>query len=148
MGEVKTVDIARGRWLAIHKHLGVPSKILDGRFQPCPFCQGKDRFRYSNWKDDGYFICNQCGSYSGMQFLMKFYGWTFAETANRIDELFRTSWRASMSPQNVPRNPEIRIAKSVRDCALWLRKRYPDRLEAWLERHDIEVRWWLEMQES
>lgn len=148
MGDrIKTVELARGRWPQILPAMGVPPKVLNGRNQPCVFCGGKDRARFTNWRDDGWYLCNQCGNYSGIQFLMKLRGWTFKQTVDEIDRLLRTNWRMSMAPSNAPREIEIRIPKSVRDCALWLRKRYPEKLEAWLSERDIEVRWWLEAQE-
>ena len=36
--------------------------------------------------------------------------------------------------------------KSLRDCALWLRKYHPERLQPWLEKHPPELRHWLETQ--
>lgn len=143
---MKTSELARGRWPQILASLGVPPKVLNGQHQPCVFCQGTDRARFTNWKDEGYYFCNQCGSVNGFQFLMKFHNWTWKETAEKIDELIRTNWRVSMQPSNAPREMEIRIPKSVRDCAAWLKKYHPERLEPWLEDHDVEVRWWLESQ--
>lgn len=148
MDRIKTSEVARGRWPQILAALGVPPKALNGRNQPCLFCGGKDRARFTNWKDEGYYLCSQCGSVNGFRFLMKLHGWDFQQTAARIDELLATNWRVSMSPSNAPREMEIRIPKSVRDCALWLRKYHPDKLEGWLEARDIEVRWWLESQEN
>jgi phage/plasmid primase-like uncharacterized protein len=145
---IKTAEVARGRWTQILASLGVPPKVLNGRNQPCIFCGGRDRARFTNWKDDGYYLCNQCGSVNGFHLLMKLHGWTFSETAVKIDDLLANNWRVSMSPSNAPREIEIRIPKSVRDCALWLKKFHPEKLESWLERRDIEVRWWLETQEG
>jgi len=148
MDRVRTVDLARGRWPAILAALGVPAKVLNGKHQPCIFCGGKDRARFTNWKDDGYYLCNQCGSLSGIHFLMKFWQCPFAEAARRVDELLRGNWRVSMHPSNAPRELEIRIPKSVRDCALWLKRYHPAKLDQWLADRDIEVRWWLESQDE
>jgi phage/plasmid primase-like uncharacterized protein len=144
---IKTADLARGRWPYILSALGVPPKILNGRHQPCLFCGGNDRARFTNWKDEGYYFCNQCGSLNGFEFLMKFKGIQFSEAAKQVDELIAGNWRISIHPSNAPKEIEIRIPKSVKDCALWLRKYRPADLEPWLERHDVEVRWWLDTQE-
>lgn len=144
--QISTNDIARGRWKEILLGLGIPGKLLDQRHQPCPFCGGKDRFRWTNFDDRGMFICNQCGSGDGFKLLMQFHGWTFPQAAKRIDDLLRGDALVSMHPRNRPKPEEVRIPKSVRDCALWLRRYHPDKLEAFLDRHYPEVRWWLEQQ--
>ena len=52
---------ARGKWPSILIELGVPPAILDKRNHPCPFCGGKDRFRFTDLEGEGWFYCNQCG---------------------------------------------------------------------------------------
>ncbi len=82
-----TALLAKGRWFEILSALGIPEKVLNKRHQPCPMCGGKDRFRWTNYHDDGMYICSQCGAGNGFQLLMKFHGWTFARTAAEIDTL-------------------------------------------------------------
>jgi hypothetical protein len=155
--------------------MGVPAKALNGRNGPCLFCGGKDRARFTDYKDEGFYFCNQCGSYPGGKFLAKFKGWSMAETAREIERLIRTSTRVSRMPRRPPKLPD-RVSveamillddsipfdqamqmvsdlqfnkpdvKSVRDCALWLRKYHPDKLEPWLASHHPDVREWLETQ--
>lgn len=45
-------------------------------------------------------------------------------------------------PPSVPYEP----ARSTQDATLWLRRYHPERLEAWLERHDPQLRDWLSEQ--
>lgn len=151
MDRIKTSDLARGRWPQILRALGVPAKVLNGRNQPCVFCGGKDRARFTDAYDRGVYFCNQCGTYSGFKFLMKLRGWTFKQTADVIDRVLGTNSMVSMSKETweqmrVDDAWEHKVHKSTRDCALWLRKYHPEKLEAWLESHHPEVRWWLETQ--
>jgi putative DNA primase/helicase len=84
------LDRARGRWHGILPALGIPSKLLNTRkHQPCPFCGGKDRFRYTDKDGEGRYICNPngngCGAGSGIDLVMKFNGWDFARAAKEIE---------------------------------------------------------------
>ncbi|WP_411713387.1 primase-helicase zinc-binding domain-containing protein [Neisseria weaveri] len=52
---------AAGRWPEIHAALGIPREYLNPRKHcPCPYCGGKDRYRYTDYQGTGAFICNQC----------------------------------------------------------------------------------------
>lgn len=97
---------AQGRWPAIHAALGIPAHLLDKRkHQPCPYCGGRDRYRYTDYQDGGGFICNQCTPEggSGFDLLMLAYGWTFAEAARQVAALL-----GMMPSENPPaaRQPE------------------------------------------
>lgn len=150
MGDRLTTKVlAKGRWNEIFKALGVPAKIINGKPQPCPFCGGRDRFQWKNYEGTGGFICRHCGNGDGFELLKRLHGWTFREAAKQVDAVLGHNWRVSMSPENRPPFNEIDTPpKSVRDCALWLRKHHPDRLEAWLADREVEVRWWLQGQEN
>lgn len=79
-------DKARGRWRSILPALGVPKEFLTGKHGPCPFCGGTDRYRFSDLNGGGNFICNQCGSGTGVDFVMKFKGLNgFLEAKNLIE---------------------------------------------------------------
>jgi putative DNA primase/helicase len=80
-----TKERARGNWRNILVSLGVPSPILNGKHQPCPFCGGKDRFRFTDYQGSGGFICNQCGNGNGFDFLMKLRGYDFKTAATEVD---------------------------------------------------------------
>jgi len=153
MDKIKTKDLARGRWRQILTALGVPAKVLNGKQQPCLFCGGKDRARFTDWKDDGFYLCNQCGSHAGTKFLAKFHGCSYAEACQRIDSLLAGDSMASMSPdtyRGLARDDEIHdlLPKSTKDAAFWLRKYRPkEELEDFLSRHHPEVRYWLEGRE-
>lgn len=63
-------DLARGRWRAILTSSGVHEDYLTGKHGPCPMCGGKDRFRWTDHKAGGGYICNQCGAGSGVDLIM------------------------------------------------------------------------------
>jgi putative DNA primase/helicase len=80
-------DRARGMWKSILPALGIPSKLLNGKHQPCPFCGGKDRFRFTDYDGTGGFICSQCGAGSGFDLAMKVKGWNFKTAAAEVDRI-------------------------------------------------------------
>jgi putative DNA primase/helicase len=76
-----------GSWEFILTSLGVKQELLNGKHQACPFCGGTDRFRFSNWQDQGMYYCNQCGSGNGLSFLMKYHKWTFVEALRQVRQV-------------------------------------------------------------
>lgn len=60
-----------GRWASLLPMMGVDSKYLTGKNCPCPFCGGKDRFRYLDLAGRGRFICNKCGGGTGFDLVMR-----------------------------------------------------------------------------
>jgi putative DNA primase/helicase len=78
-------DDLEGRWRGILTAAGVSSKLLDHRkHHPCPFCGGKDRFRFSDHSGKGRWFCNQCKpppGGDGYEFLQAFKGIDFKEAA-------------------------------------------------------------------
>ena len=85
LNEIKAA--ARGRWPEILRSLGVAENYTDTRkHQPRPACGGKDRFRFTDYKQGGGFICNHCTPEggSGLDLLMLVYGYTFAEAVQAV----------------------------------------------------------------
>jgi putative DNA primase/helicase len=82
-----TAERAVNRWNEIFEKLEIPPAILNKRHQPCPFCGGKDRFRYTDYKGWGCWICSHCGSGNGFNFLMNYFDWTFPDAARKVDEI-------------------------------------------------------------
>lgn len=83
----KVADIARGKWYGILLQLGMPDHFLTGRHGPCPLCEGRDRFRFTNFKGDGGYICNQCSRGTGIDLVMKYFDWSFNEAAIEIEKI-------------------------------------------------------------
>lgn len=84
---MKTTERARGKWRGILLSLGIETKYLTGKHGPCPFCEGKDRFRWDNANGNGSFFCSQCGAGDGIEFLKRAKGWDFKTTARAVDEI-------------------------------------------------------------
>lgn len=82
---MKTADLARGKWRGILDTFGVDKRFLSPHHGPCPFCEGKDRFRWDNRGGNGSFFCNQCGSGDGFAFLMRLKGWDFRTAAKEVE---------------------------------------------------------------
>ncbi len=78
---------AVGKWRTILLRLGFTEKELSGKHGPCPICEGTDRFRYTDYKDNGDYFCSACGAGSGFDLIMKKNGWTFSYAAKEVDIL-------------------------------------------------------------
>jgi len=143
--------LATGRWDQILPVLGVPAKALNGRNGPCIFCGGKDRARFTNHNDHGYYFCNQCGNYNGMQLLMKLHGWDFKKVYAEVDRVLGTNAMVSMSREHyadllAQDRWDNKVHKSTKDAAWYLKNNHPERLDAWLDSRHPEVRLWWESQ--
>lgn len=102
---------AQGRWLNILPRLGVPAEFLTGRNGPCPMCQGKDRFRFTNHEGRGCFVCNQCSRGDGFDLLMAMRGWTAGEATNEVKAVLGIAQIDRRRPdQNVKRQRDERTA--------------------------------------
>ncbi len=79
-------DRCRGRWRDILLQLGaVDARLLDGKHHACPWCGGKDRWRFTDLNGIGSFICNQCGRGTGTDIVMRSLGLDFKNAAERIE---------------------------------------------------------------
>ncbi|OFT04464.1 hypothetical protein HMPREF3107_00285 [Neisseria sp. HMSC31F04] len=102
-------NAAYGRWPEIHAALGIPAKLLNTRkHQPCPHCGGKDRFRYTDHKHGGGYICNQCTPEggSGFDLLMLVFGYSFTEAVNQVSALLGLSDGLHGQYAPMPAQPE------------------------------------------
>jgi len=89
---VSDAELATGRWPHVLAALGIPEKVLSGKHQPCPFCGGKDRFRFTDHGGRGSWICNSCcapGSRDsdGFGLLMRLHGWNFREAIKQVESV-------------------------------------------------------------
>jgi len=83
----RTVDEARGKWRGIITTFGIDPKFLDGKHQKCPFCGGKDRFRFDDKDGTGSYFCSGCKPGLGMDLVMNSRGWDFARAAREVDAI-------------------------------------------------------------
>ena len=84
---MKTIEAARGRWKGIIQMLGVDPKFLENRHQKCPFCGGKDRYRFDDKDGSGSYFCSGCGAGTGMDFVMALRSWDFPTAAREVDAI-------------------------------------------------------------
>jgi putative DNA primase/helicase len=76
---------AVGRWASILPAIGVPKALLTRRNMPCPWCAGRDRFRFTDLNGNGGFFCSKCGSGTGVDLVMRYFNLPFAEAAKKIE---------------------------------------------------------------
>ena len=74
-------------WGATLEGLGIPYRFLTGKHTPCMFCGGKDRARFSDYKGEGYYWCNQCcdPAINGWGVVMKYFSLTFEEALEKVN---------------------------------------------------------------
>ena len=80
-------EAARGRWAGILEALGIPAGFLSRRNGPCPMCDGKDRWRFTDHDQAGRWWCNQCGTGDGFELLQQFHGWDFPTAAKEVKKM-------------------------------------------------------------
>ncbi len=112
----KTVSMAIGKWSGILVALGVDEKFLRNRHGPCPFCGGSDRFRFDDKEGNGSFFCSKCGAGDGMEFLIKFYGWTFKEAASNVDRVLGTVKESRRMDERTEADKVAAIKRVLREC--------------------------------
>lgn len=82
-------DRARGRWQDILAAIGFNPVFLTGKNGPCPFCGGKDRWRFEDKEGSGSWICNHCSTgrrQSGVDLVMKLKSVNFIGAKQIIEE--------------------------------------------------------------
>ncbi len=77
-------ELARGRWRGILMAAGFNEKHLTGKHGPCPFCEGTDRWRWTNHDNSGAAICNVCGPKTGVDLVMMRKGIEFLDAKKWI----------------------------------------------------------------
>lgn len=80
----RLLNFSLGRWLAVLAALGVPPEHLTGKHGPCPFCGGKDRFRFDDKAGRGTWICNQCGAGDGVDFIRRLHDCDFVTACGHL----------------------------------------------------------------
>ena len=84
------LDAARGKWHGVLEALGVPKEILSKKHMPCPFCGGKDRFRWTNNEGTGSYVCNGCGNGTVVDLLAKYHGWDTGTVLRKVQSVVQT----------------------------------------------------------
>jgi len=78
---------AHRKWRGILTVMGFTEAELSGKHGPCPLCEGRDRFRYTDYQGNGDYFCSHCGPGSGFDLLMGRNGWDFAHAAQEVDKV-------------------------------------------------------------
>ena len=164
----KAEDLAFGRWPDILTSRGMESSFFNCKQGPCPFCWGRDRYRWVQKKYGGVWVCNSCtdGKYAtGFNMLMQHMGYqTFREAADDVREFFgaqqvirpipreqRLSQMDEWTPERIQRNTDrmLRSWEEGRDItsgdpvSLYMSKRVPgmDFVPAYVRYHPALDYW-------
>ncbi len=110
-------ELAHGRWPEILPLLGVDRSLLDGKHQACPFCGGKDRFRFTDHDGEGMYICNQCGPGSGFDLIMGINEVGFSAAALSVRAVLNGAKAPVASPQRDSQDKARRNAAKIwKEC--------------------------------
>lgn len=88
MSELRQATV--GKWRGILSSLGIDEAYLTRKNGPCPMCGGRDRWRWTDYRGEGRWICNQCGKGDGFDLLMRVNGWAFRDAADAIEKIIGT----------------------------------------------------------
>tara|TARA_R110000868_G_scaffold207746_2_gene456738 strand:- start:341 stop:1270 length:930 start_codon:yes stop_codon:yes gene_type:complete len=80
-------EIARGKWRLLLPALGVPKEAMTLKHSSCPFCGGKDRYRWCDYQGSGSWICNQCGKGDGFDLVVRLTGVSFGTLSIKIRDM-------------------------------------------------------------
>lgn len=113
----KIQDLATGHWPSILSSLGgLTQGQLENKHQPCPLCDGKDRYRFDDHNGTGSWYCNQCGGRdqqggggTGMDLLMRLKNWDFKTAVAHVERHLGVETRP---PRDRPQ-PKTRGAEAV-----------------------------------
>lgn len=144
LNEVK--DLANGRWREILPSLGVPIEILNSQKHfPCPACGGKDRFRFTDNKGRGWFICNHCtpDGGSGLDLLMLVHGYGFSQAVTDVAGFLGLDNRVERPTvaMPIPTTPQIpvhasnqleRIQAMIQGACAW------NESDSWIQSYLVE----------
>jgi len=85
---VQELSKAQGKWPSILAGMCDP-QLLDRKHHPCPFCEGKDRFRFIDNEGDGFWMCNQCtpNGGDGIGLVMRLNNCQFPQALKMIEPL-------------------------------------------------------------
>ena len=82
------LDLSSIEWMHVLPRLGIEKKLIANpkRRGPCPICGGKSRFRFTNKKGRGTWVCN-CGAGDGVRLIAAVHGISDAKAIIELREL-------------------------------------------------------------
>ncbi len=144
------LDAADGHWPRLLMELGglTPDQLQD-RHQPCPNCEGTDRYRWDRDDGPGGWYCSQCGGKSGtggagsgLDLLMRVTGWDFKQATARVEQhlgLPAAKPRKPKRPARTPDTPPPNAAPPAlgRAVAQWCYRNAAGEQLFWIQRIDL-----------
>lgn len=104
----------RGKWASVLINLGFPENALNGKHQPCPFCNaGKDRFRWDKNKE--FSFCSTCGNRNSMEMAINWLNKNFKETAIEIRKIIGDCKLETIKYPDIEKRKE-RLAEILKGC--------------------------------
>ncbi len=113
---------AKGRWREILIGIGVDGELLNGLHQPCPFCGGVDRFRFTDHEGEGFYYCNQCGSGTAFHLASKTLDKNYGEVCKMVEEVLGSG---PIEPVKMDRSGEAEKVRKIWDDSRELEKGDP-----------------------
>jgi putative DNA primase/helicase len=105
---------SQGKWQGILRGVGVQDKFLTGKNGPCPFCGGKDRFRFTDHNGDGRWHCSAENiNASGFDFVMRWLNIDWREACKEIEK------HIGAAPFVMPRAENSRDVVGARMAWMW-----------------------------
>jgi putative DNA primase/helicase len=132
----KLGERTRDRWLNILPAIGIDRRFLKKKNGPCPMCEGRDRWRFTDISGKGTWWCNHCGGGNGVALVMKFKGLPFREAAERIEQVLGDAPR---EPKRAQRTDEQNRAALNELWQSGLAIRADDPVDRWFEARGIET---------
>lgn len=105
-------SVAQGRWQnIILPALGIEAPHNPRKHVPCPFCGGKDRFRFDDQDGRGTWFCNQCVPQAGDGFalVMKVRRLEFRDALKLVADALGLDSTAHARPYRPLPSPPVRI---------------------------------------
>ena len=124
----------RDRWTTILPAIGIDRKYLKKKNGPCPMCQGRDRWRFTDLSGRGTWWCNHCGGGNGVALVMKFKGLPFKDAAERIEQVLG---EAPREPKRAERSEADKRAALNRLWSSGQSVRADDPVDRWLHRRGV-----------
>lgn len=94
-----------GKWSDILINLGYNRKYFTGKHTSCPYCDGKDRWRWNRQKEYG--ICNQCGPHQPADLAMSITGLDFIGIRDKIIPNIKKYKMEKPEIEDVEKNREV-----------------------------------------
>lgn len=101
---IKIRELAAGKGKYILESMGFPAEYMQKKHRDCPLngCGGRDRYRFTDYKGNGGFICSACTPEGGdfIKLSMEYFGYSFIEVVKITKDILgiedkKMSWQPS-----------------------------------------------------